>query len=416
MKKGFLKKLGTIVLGAFMAVSTIGFTVGLTACNFDDDNDHEIVTPVPDQEPDDPIIDPDDPSIEDPDDGKQDPDDGKEDPENPPIEEPEDPDKEDPDDGKEDPDNPPIEEPEEPVNPPEPDKPSREELIEAFDSIYGYTVSASGDDFIRDENGEPIKTFKSDELYETVETFLKTKTMTATNLTTLYENYYGKFSTVEHLFTNYSDQDNEYTIASLCEYEEPETENDKCFKIVQIPMDLNSNSFEILEQNLNALRPLDITRTEYDYKVSNLDYATEDYFTIDVDQNDKEFLDKCVDLAYLNEQKPQNSLILFQNGTSEPAGYDIGNHYKIDMKVITFGDSEISIDNREVRSSGVLGAGWVNNIMNYEKDIQDGHTYVVIQENGSKLITNVDKIDYNEDISKSIQNAKQKSKEPTIIL
>ena len=54
--------------------------------------------------------------------------------------------------------------------------------------------------------------------------------------------------------------------------------------------------------------------------------------------------------------------------------------------------------------------------MNYEKDIQDGHTYVVIQENGSELITNVDKIDYNEDISKSIQNAKQKSKEPTIIL
>ena len=73
MKKGFLKKLGTIVLGAFMAVNTIGFTVGLTACNFDDDNDHEIVTPVPDPEPDDPIIDPDDPSIEDPDDGKEDP-------------------------------------------------------------------------------------------------------------------------------------------------------------------------------------------------------------------------------------------------------------------------------------------------------------------------------------------------------
>lgn len=403
MKKGFLKKLGTIVLGAFMAVSTIGFTVGLTACNFDDDNDHEIVTPVPDPEPDDPIIDPDDPSIEDPDDGKEDPDDGKDDPDIPPIEEPEDPDKEDPDDGKEDPDNPPIEEPEEPVNPPETDKPSREELIEAFDSIYGYTVSASGDDFIRDENGEPIKTFKSDEVHATVIKIFKDKPLAEGSANSCYQALYGTYSSVEDIFMNYNEIDKVYTIASLCEYANPRTENDKTLKVVEIPMDLSTNSFSDLETDLRGMSFGKITTNSYDYKVSYLDTA-EEYFV-----ENKEYLDACVEIAVEQSSMPQ--LILFEqefvsNGTDMS-----GSYHTTPMHIVSLNGNEIQVVSKDIHSSSQMGDGWKQNIIDKNED------YVVIDIENKKTIATItreDYLDYNENI---VDELRQKNvKETTLSL
>ncbi len=43
--------------------------------------------------------------------------------------------------------------------------------------------------------------------------------------------------------------------------------------------------------------------------------------------------------------------------------------------------------------------------MNYEKDIQAGHTYAVLRKMGSKTLLNVDIIEYNEKLMESIRVA-----------
>ncbi len=413
--KGILKKVGTAVLALSLFSGAAAAT--MTACNFfgqEEDPNPGIVNPVdPDdnKEPDDPvIIEPDDP------DDEKDP---EENPDEKPDEKPDDekePDK-DPDDEQnpdENPDKDPDENPDDEKDPDDeqgPEKPTRDELLEAEDAIEGYKLNNSGDDFVRDENGNPIKFFKTDEIYDTVMERLD-KPATATITTPLKYGYYGEYSSVDVLCANYNSSEKTYTIISLCEYEKTGLENPKTLSVVTFPMDIDAadKKFSKLEEQIAEWKPKNIEDERFDYKVSNLDYDKEEYFTIDVDQDDKEFLDKCVDLAYLDDQKPQNALILFQNRSEEFPAFDIGSHIKIDIKIITFDDSEILIDNREVRSSSVIGDGWVRNIMNYEKDQEEGHTYVVMLENGSKTITNVDKIEYNENLIEDIKDANQKSK------
>ncbi len=73
--------------------------------------------------------------------------------------------------------------------------------------------------------------------------------------------------------------------------------------------------------------------------------------------------------------------------------------------VVTFNNSQISIDRRKIYSSMQIGDGWVRNVMNYEKDIQAGHTYAVLRKMGSKTLLNVDIIEYNEKLMESIRVA-----------
>lgn len=404
--KGILKKVGTAVLALSLFSGAAAAT--MTACNFfgqEEDPNPGIVNPVdPDdnKEPDDPVI------IEpgDPDDEK----DPEEKPDENPDEKPDDekePDK-DPDDEQNPDENPDDEK--DPDDEQGPEKPTRDELLEAEDAIEGYKLNNSGDDFVRDENGNPIKFFKTDEIYDTVMERLD-KPISDTITAPLKDGFYGRYSSVDVLCANYNSSEKTYTIISLCEYEKTGLENPKTLSVVTFPMDIEvaDNKFSKLEEQIAEWKPKNIEDERFDYKVSNLDYDKEEYFTIDVDQDDKEFLDKCVDLAYLDDQKPQNALILFQNSSDESSGYDIGIHNRIDIKVITFGD-EISIDNREIRSSAQIGIGWVENVMNYEKDKEEGHTYVVLQKNSVKTITNVDKIEYNENLIEDIKEANQKSK------
>ena len=423
MKKDLLKKAAAVLLGVCL---TFGAVANMTACSLFGigGNDNGIVKPDP-SDPENPAIDPDEPGVDpsDPENPAIDPDEpgvDPSDPENPatdpdePGVEPSDPenpaiDPDEPGVDPSDPENPAID-PDEPVVDPEPEEPelpTREEIIAAADTIYGYRVNNRGTDYIRDENGEPIVEFKSDELYDTVIDVFKNKPLSSTISVSFYDNYYGKFSEVNDLYRNYNQDDELYIIASLCEYENPKSENNKTLKILEIPIDLSSNSFKDLENQLNSLVPLNIKTTNYDYKVSNLDYETENYFQVGDDTNPKEYLDKCVELAYLNEEKPENALILFQNSNFELASYDIGNHYKIDIKVVTFGDNEITIDNREVRSSSVIGNGWIKNVYNYENDIANGKKYVAIVKNGTETITEIGEIDYNESITDQFLEAKQ---------
>lgn len=406
MKKGFLKKMGALALGIFMITST---TIGLSACHLlpDDDNNHEIVTP----DPDDPVIDPGDPTI-DPDDPSVDPDDPTIDPDDPTID-PDDPVTE-PDEPVTEPDDPVIEPGDPVVDPdPEPDLPTLDEIEKAYDSIEGYEVTPNGADFVRDEYGDPIIVFKHDELYETVENFLKTKTMTSTNLTTLYDNYYSKFSTVKHLLTNYSDEDHKYTIMSLCEYDEPETENDKCLKIVEIPMNLTANSFNKLEDDLFALRPLDITRTEYDYKVSNIDYA-DGYIPNGSEYTDKEFLDACVNVVFPNSSIKYR-LVLFEQHISLPAGDNLGIQRRIPFTILTLEDNKIYLEKKEIRSSSQFG-NWVENVINYEENKSNGNNWVVIYDTQSKTNkVNLEEFVYNEALVDKIADAQINSSNEMIL-
>ena len=284
-------------------------------------------------------------------------------------------------------------EPEEPA----PSGPSLDEIMAAYDMIYGYQVTADGRDFVRDESGNPITVFKHEELYDAVENFLKTKTMTTTNLTTLYDNYYSKFSTVEHLLTNYNAEECKYTIISLCEYADPETENYRCLKIVEIPMDLTENSFDLLEDDLLALRPLEIARTEYDYKLSNIEYA-DDYLPSGIEYSDKEFADGCINAVYGGGARPGIVLGLLEDYISFPGGNDLGPLVIADMTLLEIEDNTVTVFTKSLRIAE-RGNGFVYNILHNYNDT----SYVVILDgNASGKTINLDKVFYNENLIEEI--------------
>lgn len=385
--KGFRKRAAAVALGVCMAA---GAALGLAACDWVAD-DPAVSNPSDSGgtlfEPEDPVTEPEEPSAggtetEDPEQG------GTETEE--PTTQPEEPEQggetetEDPEQGG-------TAEPEEPA----PSGPSLDEIMAAYDLIYGYEVTADGRDFVRDESGDPITVFKHEELYETVMDRFNEPISDITT-TPMRHSFYGDFSEAETLFVNYNSGKSLYTIVSLCEYESPETENIRCLKIVEVPLDISSNSFSELETQLDDLRPKHVEHYGYDYKLSNLELGKEEYFDIDRGVEDVVFLNKCVDLAYLGEEQPQNPLILFKADSFELAGFNIGNHHMIEMYIVSFNNDTVVIDDREVRSSSVIGDGWVNNVMNYETDIENGHTYVVIIQRGSQELANLDKVFYND--------------------
>ena len=412
--KGFRKRAAAVALGVCMAA---GAALGLSACDWVAD-DPAVSNPSDSGggtlfDPEDPVTEPEEPSAggtetEDPEQGgteTEEPTTQPEEPEQGGETETEDPEQggtetEDPEQGgseTEDPEQGGTTEPEEPA----PSGSSLDEIMAAYDTIYGYQVTADGRDFVRDESGDPITVFKHEELYETVQNFLNSE-VSSSSTTTYTSYFYGKFSTVERLLANYNSEENIYTIITLCGYANPETENVRCLNILEIPMDLSSNSFLALEDQLKDVKPKNMNSINYDYKLSNIEYDTEEYFTINVEQDDKAFLDKCVDLAYLGEEQPQKALILFKAHDGQGAGFNIGNHTLIEMYIVSVVNNTVVIDNRQVRSSAVIGDGWVRNVMNYETDIENGHTYVVIFQNESQELANLDKVFYNENLIEEI--------------
>lgn len=386
--KGFRKRAAAVALGVCMAA---GAAFGLCACDWVAD-DPAVSNPSDSGgtlfDPEDPVTEPEEPSAggsetEDPEQG------GSETEE--PTTQPEEPEQggetetEDPEQGG-------TTEPEEPA----PSGPSLDEIMAAYDLIYGYEVTADGRDFVRDEHGNPITVFKHEELYDAVENFLKTKTMTTTNLTTLYDNYYSKFSTVEHLLTNYNAEECKYTIISLCEYADPETENYRCLKIVEIPMDLTENSFDLLEDDLLALRPLEITRTEYDYKLSNIEYA-DDYLLEVLPYSDKEFADGCINAVYGGGARPGIVLGLLEDYFTLEGGNDLGMQEVANLAILAIENDTVTVFTKSLRIAE-RGNGFVYNILHNYNDtsyvvILDGDT---LDGDETEKTINLDKVFYND--------------------
>lgn len=249
---------------------------------------------------------------------------------------------------------------------PEDNKPTRDELLAELDKIYGKVLNYNGDDFIRDENDEPITAFKHDELYETIMDIFQNKPMIEGSSFSYYDNFYGDYSSIEDIFRNYNREEKVYTIASLCEYSNPRTENDKTLKIVEIPMDLSSNSFSDLQNQLDNLVLYQVKAENYDYKVSNIEYA-DDYLPEGMGYSDKEFIDGITTAFYKDSTKPQNVLVLLEDLETSSGGYNLGIHDIVDTIVVEINDDNVSIKTKTIRISE-RGNNFCYNLINNYND------------------------------------------------
>ena len=392
--KGIRKRAAAVALGVCMAA---GAALGLAACDWVAD-DPAVSNPSDSGgtlfDPEDPVTEPEEPSAggtetEDPEQGgseTEDPEQGgseTEDPEQGGETEPEDPEQ-----GG-------TNEPEEPA----PSGPSLDEIMAAYDTIYGYEVTADGRDFVRDESGDPVTVFKNEELYETVQNFLD-QTISATSSTTFRSRFYGDFSEVVTLLTNYNHSEKKYTIISLCKYKliYSNTKNDKTLNILEIPMDIDAanNTFSELELQLDALVPKNLTATEYDYKLSNIEYA-DDYLPEGFEYTDKEFADGCINAVYGGGARPGIVLGLLEDYFSQPGGNDLGMQAVANMAILAIENDTVTVFTKSLRIAE-RGNGSVYNILHNYNDT----SYVVILD-GYKLdgdetgkTINLDKVFYND--------------------
>lgn len=394
--KGFRKRAAAVALGVCMAA---GAALGLAACDWVAD-DPAVSNPSDSGggtlfDPEDPVTEPEEPSAggsetEDPEQG------GTETEE--PTTQPEEPEQggetetEDPEQGG-------TTEPEEPA----PSGPSLDEIMAAYDVIYGYEVTADGRDFVRDESGNPITVFKNEELYETVQNFLD-QTISATSSTTFRSRFYGDFSQVETLLANYNATEKEYTILSLCEYENARSENDRALSILEIPMDIDAanNTFSELELQLDALVPKNLTATEYDYKLSNIEYA-DDYLLEVLPYSDKEFADGCINAVYGGGAKPGIVLGLLEDYTTSAGGNDLGMQQVANMAILAIENNTVTVFTKSLRIAE-RGNGFVYNILHNYNDtsyvvILDGDT---LDGDETEKTINLDKIFYNENLIEEI--------------
>ena len=266
----------------------------------------------------------------------------------------------------------------------------------AYDVIYGYEVTADGRDFVRDESGNPITVFKHEKLYETIMNVFYNKPMIEGSSFSYYDNFYGDYSSTEDIFWNYNATEKIYTIASLCEYANPRTENDKTLKIIQIPMDLSSNSFSDLQNQLNNLVLYQIETINYDYKLSNIEHA-DDYLPSGIEYSDKEFADRIATAFYRDTEKPENILVLLEDLTTSSGGYDLGIHDIVDTIIVEFSEVNISIKAKTIRISE-RGNNFCYNLIHYYND----ETYVVVSDILSEKTINLDKVFYNENLIEEI--------------
>ena len=273
----------------------------------------------------------------------------------------------------------------------------------AYDDIYGYQVTNDGRDFVRDESGNYVKVFKSDELYETVMNVLQNKPLAEGSANSCYKSLYGLFSSFEDIFRNYNNEEKVYTIASLCEYSNPRTENDKTLKIIEIPMDLSSNSFSELESYLTNMNFGSVKTTTYDYKVSNIDYA-DDYLLETIPYSDKEFVDGCINAVY-GGQKPNLVLGLLKDYTFSPGGNDLGMQQVLEMAVVEIDNNNVSVFTKSLRIAE-KGNGFVYNILN---NYNDSSYVVILDGDKSDKAINLDKVSYNETLINEISSAQTKS-------
>lgn len=393
--KGFRKRAAAVALGVCMAA---GAAFGLCACDWVAD-DPAVSNPSDSGgtlfDPEDPVTEPEGPATgeesetEDPEQG------GTETEE--PTTQPEEPEQggetetEDPEQGG-------TNEPEEPA----PSGPSLDEIMAAYDVIYGYEVTADGRDFVRDEHGDPITVFKHEELHETIMSVFRNKPFAEGSANNCYQALYGIYLSFEDIFRNYNATEKVYTIVSLCEYANPRTENDKTLKIIQIPMDLSSNSFSELKTYLTDMIFGRVTTIVYDYKLSNIEYA-DDYLPEGFEYTDKEFADGCINAVYGGGARPGIVLGLLEDYFFQAGGNDLGLQEVVDMAVLAIEDNTVTVFTKSLRIAE-RGNGFVYNILHNYNDT----SYVVILE-GDKLdrvetekTINLDKVFYNENLIEEI--------------
>lgn len=283
-------------------------------------------------------------------------------------------------------------EPEEPA----PSGPSLDEIMAAYDVIYGYEVTADGRDFVRDEHGDPITVFKHEELHETIMSVFRNKPFAEGSANNCYQALYGIYLSFEDIFRNYNATEKVYTIVSLCEYANPRTENDKTLKIIQIPMDLSSNSFSELETYLTDMIFGRVTTIVYDYKLSNIEYA-DDYLLATLPYTDKEFADGCINAVYGGGARPGIVLGLLEDYIFSPGGNDLGMQQVANMAILAIENNTVTVFTKSLRIAE-RGNGFVYNILHNYNDtsyvvILDGDT---LDGDETEKTINLDKVFYND--------------------
>ena len=94
-----------------------------------------------------------------------------------------------------------------------------------------------------------------------------------------------------------------------------------------------NNKFSELESQLDDLVPKNLTSTNYDYKVSNIDYG-DGYIPDGSEYTDKEFLDACVNVIYPNSSVKYR-LVLFEQHISLAAGDNLGIQRRIPFTILS---------------------------------------------------------------------------------
>ncbi len=384
MKK-LLKKFGVAVLSLGVLASAATYT----ACNFFEKED-----PTEDQNPITVVVDDPDPEENPSQSGIIDPEE-----ENPSSSEPEEPVDENPSPSEpEEPvdENPSPSEPEEPVDDQGENSggslPTLDELAAEKDKIYGRVLNDAETNFVGDE---PV--FKSDELYDVVMERFEESVAPGIIDTNFIDGVFANYSEYQLFYSNYDYDKELYTLAYLCEYSNTSRDNNKCLRILEIPMDLSENSFSALRTQLQDLLPKNIDTYSYDYRISNIDYD-EDYLPSTSNVNIKSFIDACILAAYRDTTVPDNVLILLEDYEFSAGAHNLGANAVINVILVELNDDDITIKNKIIYAAE--GDTWfgVTLVNHYDDD-----SYVVVVNGVKDTVTMAyDQFAYDADIYNAI--------------
>ena len=167
-------------------------------------------------------------------------------------------------------------------------------------------------------------------------------------------------------------------------------------------MDLSSNNFLALEDQLKDVKPKNMNSINYDYKLSNIEYA-DDYLSEEIEYTDKEFADGCINAVYGGGARPGIVLGLLEDYTFSAGGHDLGLQEVVDMAILAIEGNTVNVFTKSLRIA-LKGNGFVYNVINYYNDtsyvfIIDG--YKLDGDETEKTI-NLDKVFYNESLIEEI--------------
>lgn len=217
-----------------------------------------------------------------------------------------------------------------------------EEIANEANKIYMRVPNADGSDWEKDENGEYITKFNLQGVHDTIVEVVSDKIL---------------YDRCKELGSYYDEENNVFRLILLMD----ETDRRSLFTS-DVPIEFNENdTLENLATYLSSLRPKDISRTGRDFD----NYNQDDYYA----QN-KEFWDALINIGAENGLFEKDQILMsFKDETEDiGAGWDMGDSFGIEMKVLVKQGNDINLITYKVASSSVLGNGWKNNILNYDKD------------------------------------------------